>query len=65
MTTVIALTQLIFLTLGLVFLKGMMNANEGIDENWPWLFLLPIAWIVFAQITYQISKGFLTPSAAA
>ena len=73
MITVIALTQLVFLTLGIIFLKSMMNADKNIasslyfqflDKNWPWLFLLPIAWITYTQISYQINKGFLTPTVA-
>ena len=66
MTTVLALTQLVFLALGTMFLKGMVNANGNItsslyfqflDKNWPWLFLLPVAWIAYAQISYHVNKG--------
>lgn len=66
MTTLLALTQLVFLTLGTIFLKGMVNANGDItsslyfqflDKNWPWLYLLPVAWIAYAQISYQVNKG--------
>lgn len=73
MITVIALTQLVFLTLGVIFLKGMVNANGDItsslyfqflDKNWPWLFVLPFAWIAFAQISYHSNKGLLTPTVA-
>jgi ABC-type enterochelin transport system permease subunit len=73
MITVLALTQLVFLTLGTIFLKGMVNANGDIasslyfqflDKNWPWLFLLPLAWIAFAQISYHINKAPLTPPVA-
>ena len=73
MTTVFALTQLVFLTLGTIFLKGMVHANGDItsspyfqflDKNWPWLFLLPVAWITYSQISYQINKGPFTPGVA-
>jgi hypothetical protein len=73
MTTVIALTQLIFITIGVVTLKGTVNANQDIssspyfqflDKNWPWLYLLPIAWILFAQTSYRINRGLLTPFVA-
>jgi hypothetical protein len=73
MTAVLALTQLVLLTLGTIFLKGMVKANGDIgsspyfqllDKNWPWLFLLPVAWIVYAQISYQIDKGPFTPTVA-
>jgi hypothetical protein len=73
MTIVLALTQLVFLSLGTIFLKGMMKANGDItsslyfqflDKNWPWLFLLPVAWIAYAQISYQINTGPFTPTVA-
>lgn len=73
MIIVIALTQLVFLTLGVIFLKGMVNANGDItsslyfqflDKNWLWLFLLPVAWIAYAHISYQINKGPFTPTIA-
>ncbi len=50
MTTVFAITQFVLLTLGAIFLKGMVNANgditsspyfQFIDRNWIWFFLLP------------------------
>ena len=73
MITAIALTQLVFLTLGVIFLKGMVNANGDIsaslyfqflDKNWPWFFLLPVAWIAFVQISYRINSVPLTPTVA-
>ncbi len=73
MTTVIAITQFVFLTLGIVFLKGIVNANgdsssssyfQFLDKNWPWLFVVPVAWIVFTQVSYQIDRFPLTPKVA-
>src|SRR5271165_1025746 len=73
MTTVLALTQLVFLTLGIIFLKGMVNANGDItsslyfqflDKNWLWLFLLPVAWIAYTLTAYQINNGPFTPTVA-
>jgi ABC-type enterochelin transport system permease subunit len=73
MTTVFAITQFVLLTLGTIFLKGMVNANGDItsspyfqflDRNWLWLFLLPVAWVFYAQISYQINKGPFTPPVA-
>jgi ABC-type enterochelin transport system permease subunit len=73
MTTVFAITQFVLLTLGAIFLKGMVNANgditsspyfQFIDRNWIWFFLLPIVWVIYAQISYRINKGPFTPSAA-
>jgi hypothetical protein len=66
MITVLALTQFVFLTLGTIFLKGMVNANGDItsslyfqflDKNWLWLFLLPIAWIAYTLVSYQVNRG--------
>jgi hypothetical protein len=73
MTTVLALTQFVLITFGTIFLKGMVNANGDItsslyfqflDKNWPWFFLVPVAWIMHTQICYQINKGPFTPTVA-
>jgi hypothetical protein len=73
MTTVFALTQLVFLTFGTIFLKGMVNANGDItsslyfqflDKNWPWFFLIPVVWVIYTQISYYIDKGPFTPTVA-
>ena len=73
MTTVFAITQFVLLILGTIFLKGMVNANGDItsspyfqflDRNWPWFFLLPIVWVIYAQISYRINEGPFTPSLA-
>jgi hypothetical protein len=73
MTTVFAITQFVLLTLGTIFLKGMVNANGDITSspyfqflngNWLWFFLLPIVWVIYAQISYRINKGPFTPSLA-
>jgi hypothetical protein len=73
MITVLALTQFVFLTLGTIFLKGMVNANGDItsslyfqflDKNWLWFFLLPVAWIAYTLVSYQINKGPFTPQVA-
>jgi hypothetical protein len=73
MTTVLALTQFVLLTFGTIFLKGMVNANGDItssvyfqflNKNWQWFFLIPVAWIIYTQITYQINKGLFTPKLA-
>jgi hypothetical protein len=73
MITVLALTQLVFLTLGTIFLKGMVNANGDIssslffqllDNNWLWLYLLPAAWIAYTLVSYNAKRGPLTPTVA-
>jgi hypothetical protein len=73
MNTVLALTQLVFITLGTIFLKGMVKANGDItsslyfqflDKNWLWFFLLPFASIAYTQISYQINKCPFTPTIA-
>lgn len=61
MITVLAITQFVFLFLGTIFLKGMVNANGDItsspyfqflNKNWPWLFLMPVVGIGYAQLSY-------------
>ena len=73
MTTVFAITQFVLLTLGTIFLKGMVNANgditsspyfQFIDRNWLWFFLLPVIWAIYAQTSQWINKGPFTPSLA-
>jgi hypothetical protein len=73
MIIVFALTQFVLLTLGTVFLKGMVNANGDItssryfqflDQNWPWLFLIPVAGIAYTQVSYLVNRGPFTPAVA-
>jgi hypothetical protein len=73
MTTVLALTQFVLLIFGTIFLKGMVNANGDIrsstyfqflDSYWPWFFLIPVASILYLQISYQINKVPFTPTLA-
>jgi hypothetical protein len=73
MIIVFALTQFVFLTLGTIFLKGMVNANGDItsssyfqflDQNWIWFFLLPVAWTAYALVSYNVNKGPFTPAVA-
>jgi cytochrome bd-type quinol oxidase subunit 2 len=73
MITVLAITQFVFLFLGTIFLKGMVNANGDItsspyfqflNKNWPWLFLIPVVGIGYAQLSYFINRGPFTRSGA-
>ncbi|HXM03984.1 MAG TPA: hypothetical protein VN939_15335 [Chthoniobacterales bacterium] len=73
MTTVVAITQFVLLAFGTIFLKGMVHANGDIrsssyfqflDNNWPWFFLLPVAWIIYAQLSYQVNRRPFTPAVA-
>jgi hypothetical protein len=73
MITVLVLTQFVFLILGTIFLKGMVNANGDIssslyflllDKYWLWLFLLPLAGVAYTLLSYQINKGPFTLIAA-
>ena len=73
MIIVFALTQFVLLTLGTIFLKGMVNANGDItsslyfqflDQNWIWFFLLPVAWTAYAHVSYKLNKGPFTPAVA-
>jgi hypothetical protein len=73
MITVLVLTQFVFLILGTIFLKGMVNANGDIssslyfqllDKYWLWLFLLPLAGVAYTLLSNQINKGpFTVPTA--
>ena len=69
----LALSQLIFLTLGTISLNGMLKANGDItsslyfqflEKNWTWLYLLPFAWIGYTLFSYQINRGPFTPTVA-
>lgn len=73
MTTVLAITQFVLLTFRTIFSKGMVNANGNItsssyfqflDKNWPWFFLLPVAWIIYAQLSAQVNRRPSTPTVA-
>ena len=73
MIIVFPLTQFVLLTLGTIFLKGMVNANGDIssslyfqflDQNWLWFFLLPVAWTAYALVSYNVNKGPFTPAVA-
>jgi hypothetical protein len=66
MITVLALTQFVFLTLGTIFLKGMVNANGNITSSLYFQFLdkNPVAWIAYSLVSYQINKGPFTPTIA-
>jgi hypothetical protein len=66
MITVLVLTQFVFLILGTIFLKGMVNANGDIsssfyfqllDRYWLWLFLLPLIGVAYTLLSNQINKG--------
>src|ERR1700733_2853732 len=73
MITVLVLTQFVFLILGTIFLKGMVNANGDIsasiyfqllDKYWLWLFLLPLAGVAYTLLSYQVNKRPFTPMIA-
>ncbi len=73
MTNVLALTQFAFLSLGIVALKIMIQANgrelaspwlQRLDGVALWLFLLPLAWIAFASVCFHLNRGPLRPKVA-
>jgi hypothetical protein len=73
MINVIALTQFAFLTLGIVFLKIMIQANsdyqasrylQTLNRIALWLFAIPIVWIAFASLCSHINKAPLMPRVA-
>ena len=70
---VIALTQFAFLTLGIVFLKIMIQANsdyqvsrylQTLNRIALWLFAIPIVWIAFAFLCSRINRAPLIPRVA-
>ena len=70
---IIALTQFAFLTLGIVFLKILIQANsdyrvskylQTLDRIALWLFAIPIVWIAFAFVCSRINRPPLTPRVA-
>lgn len=69
MIRVIAMTQFAFLTLGVVSLKIMIQANTDASESAYlaflntislWLFAIPIGWVFFATLCSKINKAPLT-----
>ena len=73
MINVIALTQFAFLTLGIVFLKIMIQANsdyqisrylQTLNRIALWLFAIPIVWIAFASLCSHINRAPLIPRVA-
>ena len=70
---IIALTQLAFLTLGIVFLKILIQANsdyrvsqylQTLDRVALWLFTIPIVWIAFAFLCSRINRAPFVPRVA-
>jgi hypothetical protein len=73
MINVIALTQFAFLTLGIVFLKIMIQANsdyqvsrylQTLDRIALWLFAIPIVWIAFVFLCSHLNRSPLVPRVA-
>lgn len=73
MINVLALTQLAFLSLGVVLMRILYRANGGATssayvEFWMrhglWLFLVPPAWVVLALVAQRFNRAPLTPRVA-
>lgn len=65
MINVLALTQLAFLTLGVVLTRILYRANgktipsEFVDvviHQWYWLFAAPLVWIAFAKVSERFDR---------
>lgn len=73
MINVLALTQFAFLTLGIVSLKIMIQANgtadvspylQRLDGVALWLFVVPLVWIAFATTCVRVGRAPLTVQTA-
>ncbi|HEY8901117.1 MAG TPA: hypothetical protein VIM61_11960 [Chthoniobacterales bacterium] len=73
MIRVLALTQFAFLSLGVVVLKIMLQANPGLDGSSYllrldrialWLFVVPLVWVAFASACVNLDRGILRPKLA-
>jgi len=68
--SVIAITQFVFLALGLMALTVLVNAGAVgsspgqslalfLKQNGLWLLLVPIGWALYANIASRVNKGLL------
>jgi hypothetical protein len=67
MITVIGLTQLAFLSLGIVAVKILIHAMttpaqpsplaDFLNQNYLWLYLLPVLWIGYASLSMRRNRG--------
>ncbi|GEM_PF-1728293 len=73
--SVIAITQFVFLSLGLMALTVLVNAGAVgsspgssmalfLKQNGLWLLLVPLGWALYANLAARINKGLLLVSVA-
>jgi len=68
--SIIAITQFVFLSLGLMALTVLVNAGAGnsltlfLKQNGLWLLLVPMVWALYANIAARVNKGLLLLSLA-
>jgi len=73
MIPVIALTQLAFISLAVVFAKILFRADGAdaasgfelwVQTNGMWLFLVPVVWVILARVSDTVRRGLLSPPVA-
>lgn len=73
MIPVIALTQLAFLSLAVVFAKILFRADGAeaasgfalwVQRHGMWLFLAPVAWVILARVSDTVRRAPLSPPVA-
>ncbi|MBN8248836.1 MAG: hypothetical protein J0L84_15525 [Verrucomicrobia bacterium] len=73
MIPVIALTQLAFISLAVVFAKILFRADGAdaasgfalwVQQHGMWLFLVPVAWVILARVCETVRRAPLSPPVA-
>jgi len=73
MILVISLTQLAFISLAIVFARILFRADRAeaatgfelwVQHHGMWLFLVPLAWVILAQVCERVRKAPLSPPVA-
>lgn len=71
MNNTIALTQFVFLSLGVMALNVIVKITHHpspfaqflAGQGW-WLIILPVCWIAFEKVCQVLNKGFFRPGTA-
>jgi len=74
----IALTQFVFISLGILAVNVLLKAGgfaQNVESSFPdftvwmasqslWFFIIPLAWIAFAALCDRVKRGLLSESGA-